>query len=144
MGILDTFLKNPQMIGDVTRFATENPQIAKAALSLFSSKEGSVGGTRGLDGILGSLKSGGLGDVVSSWLGNGANKAISPSQLESALDADTLSQFARKAGVSKSEASAVLAGILPGIVDKLSPDNRMPDAGALEGVIGKLMGRVAA
>ena len=39
MGILDTLLKNPDMLGDVAKFATENPEIAKAAMEFFSSSD---------------------------------------------------------------------------------------------------------
>ena len=70
MGMLDAFLKNPKMIGDVAKFAKDNPQVAKAAMGLLSSS----GGSGGLGGVLGALQSKGLGDLVSSWVGTGANK----------------------------------------------------------------------
>jgi len=125
------------MIGDVASFAAENPEIAKAAMSFFSSGDGSGGG---LADIVGSLQSGDLGDVVSSWLGSGDNLAVAPDKLESALGSDKISAFADQAGVSGSEASALLAGILPQIVDKLSPDGQLPDAGGLHSILGGLMG----
>ena len=137
MGMLDALVKNPQMIGDVAKFASENPQIAKAALSLLSSSGGGSGG--GLGSVLGALQSKGLGDVVSSWVSTGANKSISPEQVQSALGQEKLSQFAKQAGVSGSEASAALAGMLPGLVDKLSPDGKLPDAKGIESMIGKFL-----
>jgi uncharacterized protein YidB (DUF937 family) len=136
MGMLDTLIKNPQMIGDVASFAADNPEVAKAAMSFLSSGDGSGGG---LAEIVGSLQSGDLGDVVSSWLGSGDNLAVAPDQLQSALGSDKISAFADQAGVSGSEASALLAGILPQIVDKLSPDGQLPDAGGLDGLLGGLM-----
>lgn len=52
-----------------------------------------------------------------------------------------LEQFASKAGIgSCNDASTVLAGLLPGLVDKLSPDGKLPDAGGLDGLIGGLLG----
>lgn len=137
MGMLDALIKNPEMIGDVAKFASDNPEIAKAAMDLFSSSKGAGGG---LGDIVGALQSGGLGDAVSSWLGGGDNVAVAPDQLKSALGADRISQFAEQAGVSGSEASAVLAGILPQIVDKLSPDGQLPDSGGLDSMLGGLMG----
>ena len=136
MGMLDTFMKNPQMIGDVAKFAADNPQIAKAALSLLSTS----GGGSGLGGVLGALQSKGLGDVVSSWVGTGANKAISPEQVHSALGSAQVQQFAQQAGIGGKEASAALAGLLPSLVDKLSPDGKLPDAKGIESMIGKLIG----
>lgn len=136
MGLLDALMKNPEMLGDVAKFAADNPEISKAAMSLFSSSEGSG---RGLDGIVAALQSGGLGDAVTSWLGSGDNKAVAPQDLQAALGDDTIAQFADKAGVSGSEASAVLAGILPQIVDKLSPDGQLPDKSSLDGMLSGLM-----
>lgn len=137
MGMLDALIKNPEMIGDVAKFASDNPDIAKAAMNLFSSSSGPGGG---LGDIVGALQSGGLGDAVSSWLGGGDNIAVGPEQLKSALGGDKIAQFAEQAGVSGSEASAVLAGILPQIVDKLSPDGQLPDSGGLDSMLGGLMG----
>ena len=140
MGMLDALIKNPQMIGDVAKFAKDNPQIAKAAMSLLSSSEGGSGGG-GLGSVLGALQSKGLGDVVSSWVGTGANKSISPEQVQSALGNEKLAQFAKQAGVSGSEASAALAGMLPGLVDKLSPDGKLPDTKGIQSMIGQFLGR---
>ncbi len=39
----------------------------------------------GLDGISQKLKSGGLGDVVQSWIGSGANASVTGAELEGAL-----------------------------------------------------------
>lgn len=136
MGIFDQILKNPDMIGDIAKFAVDNPQVAGAAMKFL----GSTGGQGGVADIVSSLQSGGLGDVVSSWLGNGSNTAVAPAALESALGSDRISQFASEAGVSGSEASAILAGILPQVIDKLSPEGQLPDTGALDGVLGSLMG----
>jgi uncharacterized protein YidB (DUF937 family) len=136
MGVLDALVKNPEMIGDVAKFAKDNPQIAKAALSLLSSS----GGNSGLGGVLSALQSKGLGDAVSSWVSTGQNKAISADQVQSALGSARVQQFATQAGVSGSEASAALAGLLPGLVDKLSPDGKLPDAQGIEGLIGKFLG----
>jgi uncharacterized protein YidB (DUF937 family) len=139
MGILDALLKNPDMIGDVAKFASENPQIAKAAMNMLSSSGGSGGG---LTGLLGQLDKGGLGDAVSSWIGTGANKAVDPGKLGAALGSERVSQFANQAGVSPSEANTLLAGMLPGLVDKLSPDGKLPDKGGLDSMISGLLGNL--
>lgn len=137
MGLLDELLKNPEMMGDMAKFAADNPEIAKSVMQLLSSSSGSGGG---LGDILGSLQNGGLGDAVSSWLGSGDNHAVSPDALASALGADQVSSFADKAGVSGSEAGVLLAGLLPQIIDKLSPQGEVPDSGNLDGVLEGLLG----
>ena len=140
MGMLDALLDNTDMLGDVAKIASENPEIAKAALEMFSSANGSGSG---LTDIVGSLQSGGLGDAVASWLGSGENASVAPDQLQSALGDDAISQFAEKAGVSGGEASAMLASILPQVIDKLSPDGQLPDSGGLDDMLGSLMGTLA-
>ena len=137
MGMLDALLENPELLGNVAKFTADNPEIAKAAMNFLSSSGGSGGG---LGEIVGALQSGGLADAVSSWLGGGDNLAVAPGDLKSAPGADRIAEFAKQAGVSGSEASAVLAGILPQIVDKLSPDGKLPDAGGVDGMLGGLMG----
>ena len=139
MGLLDALMKNSGILENLGKLG-ESPQLAQAAMSLFSSKDASVGGSGGLGGILSALQGQGLEDVVSSWLGSGANKAISPSQLESARGSDTISQFASKAGIGGAEASSVLAGLLPQLVDNLSPKGGLPDAGSMEGMLKKVLG----
>jgi len=133
--MLDALIKNPQMIGDIAKFAQDNPQIAKAAMSLLSSE----GGRSGLGGVLGSLQSNGLGEVVSSWLSTGANKPVSAEQVHTALGPDRVQQFATQAGMSGGEASATLASLLPSLVDKLSPNGKLPDAQGVESLIGQVL-----
>lgn len=140
MGILDSLLKNPDMLSDVARLASENPQITEALMSMFSTRDSSVGDEQGLGGILASLESGGLGDVVSSWLGGGDNQAVGPQHIEKTLGQDKLSGFADKAGIGLGEAAALLAGVLPTIVDKLSPDGNLPESGGLDDVLAGLLG----
>jgi uncharacterized protein YidB (DUF937 family) len=141
MGILDTLIKNPQMISNIASFASENPQLAKAAMSLFSDTDGSVGGSAGIAGLIDKLQGQGLGDIVSSWIGNSDNKAITPDQVKSALGSDAVSEFASKAGISsQNDASTVLAGLLPGLVDQLSPDGKLPDGSGLQGMLGGILG----
>ena len=43
--------------------------------------------------------------------------------------------------MSADEAASGLAGALPDIVDKLTPDGKLPDAGGLDDVLGRLLGK---
>ena len=94
----------------------------------------------GLEGILAKLQSGGLGDLVSSWLGQGANAPVSPDQLSQALGADNVAQMASEAGVSPEQVSADLSTMLPGLVDQLSPNGELPSADDLSSILGGLFG----
>lgn len=80
----------------------------------------------GIQGIVQQLESKGLGETVRSWVGKGANQAVSGDQLHTALSADVIGPLADKLGISPGELAAKLADILPGAIDKLTPDGVIP------------------
>lgn len=99
----------------------------------------------GLQGLIGKLQSGGLSSVVSSWVGTGANQAVSGEQLQQALGGDLLGQLAQQFGGNTQAAAGGLADMLPGLIDKLTPDGQVPadgGANALQGLLGGQAGDV--
>ena len=80
----------------------------------------------GLNDLVSKFQNAGHGDVVNSWVGAGPNQPIQPSQVGSALGQQTISDLARQAGVSEQELLNQLAQSLPGLVDRLSPNGRLP------------------
>jgi uncharacterized protein YidB (DUF937 family) len=82
---------------------------------------GSVGG------LLQQLQQGGLGNEVASWLGNGANHAISSDQLRAALGNEQLQQMAQSAGLPIDKLLAMLSQQLPQSVDQMSPDGSLQE-----------------
>jgi uncharacterized protein YidB (DUF937 family) len=80
----------------------------------------------GLGGLLEKLQQGGLGDVAKSWVGTGQNQPISPGSLGSALGPSLIKTLAEKTGLSEQEVAAQLSQALPGFVDKLTPQGRLP------------------
>mgnify|MGYP001824162299 CR=1 FL=1 len=100
-------------------------------------------GGQGLDiaGLLGSFNEGGLADLVSSWLGDGANETLSPEQLTATLGPEKISEFARQMGLSENEAAGGLSAALPNMIDKASSDGSLLDSiGGIEGALN-LAGR---
>jgi uncharacterized protein YidB (DUF937 family) len=106
---------------------------------------GSGGGGFDLGSLLSKMDSGGLGAVAQSWLGDGSNDSISPSQVTDMLGADKLSEFSSKLGLSKEEAAGGLSDALPHIVDKASSGGSLLDSlGGVSGAMGmasKLFGK---
>ena len=80
----------------------------------------------GLGELLKQLQQGGQGNVAQSWIGTGANKAISQDHLEGALGADALDTLADQTGMPRRDLLTELARQLPGFVDQLTPDGRIP------------------
>ena len=137
MGLLDDLTKGGSL-GSLSDLVTQNPEVLNAAKSLLNPNDGAVGGAVGLEELIGKLSASGLGDQVASWLSSGANQSISAQQLTSALDSDTLKQFADQAGIDLGQAGAALASVLPGLIDQLSPGGKAPSGDALSSLLSKL------
>lgn len=80
-----------------------------------------------LPGLIKKLTTGGLGDLVQSWVGKGKNLPLSADQVKSALDSKTLSGIASQLGLSEDAAASKVAGALPQLINKLTPDGQVPD-----------------
>lgn len=107
--------------------------------ALKSALSGLSGSGEGIDlsGLLGSLNSSGLAEIAQSWLGDGANQAISPEQIGDVVGQDKLADFASKLGLSVEEAQGGLSEALPQMVDKASSGGSLLDSiGGVEGVLG--------
>lgn len=108
-------------------------------------KAGGLGGLGGLGaglgaGGLGALLSGGLGDLIKqfqgagkgdvadSWVHTGPNKEIAPTDLSKVLTAQQIDFLTTRSGLSRDELLAGLSQQLPAVVDKLTPDGRLPSA----------------
>lgn len=94
----------------------------------------------GLDQVLGQLQGAGLGDAVSSWIGTGANQAVDPAALGSALGSDQVAALAQQSGLSPEQAEQGLSQLLPGLVNGMSPDGQLPDASSAQDLLGQLGG----
>ena len=76
--------------------------------------------------MLAQLQAAGLDDVVKSWVGTGQNKPVQPDELGDALGKKTVTQMADKAGCSQDDLLTQLSKALPGLIDKLTHDGRIP------------------
>ncbi len=81
----------------------------------------------GLGDLLGQLQKGGQGEVANSWVGKGENKAIAPGDLANALGSDQIEAIASQAGMSRDDLLKGLSQYLPGVIDQLTPDGRLPN-----------------
>jgi uncharacterized protein YidB (DUF937 family) len=95
----------------------------------------------GVQGIMSKLEAAGLGDKVQSWVGTGDNKAISPDEVKRALGPEEIRGAAERAGVSEDEAASGIAGMLPQLIDQVSPDGKLPDIGPLDDMLSGFLKR---
>jgi uncharacterized protein YidB (DUF937 family) len=121
------------------------PVVLQLLSSQQSGKEQPAGksgqsGQSGLESILGSLTSGGLGDIVGSWIGGGPNKKITPSQVKKGLGPAKVKAIADQAGLSVKDASKGLSMLLPVLVNELTPKAEIPHPSALDIALEGLSG----
>jgi uncharacterized protein YidB (DUF937 family) len=105
----------------------------------------SGGALGGLGGLLGGLRGQGLGREVDSWVGHGENRPVATREVERAFDPDELDEAARRAGTDRGSLLEELSRMLPGMVDGMTPNGRMPQreeelGGGVGGLLGRLLG----
>ena len=85
----------------------------------------------GLGGLVNKLQQGGLGDVVNSWVGSGQNQPVSPGQLGSALGPSIMKTVSQLTGISEDDLAKQLSQVLPGVVNSLTPNGKLPTVAEL-------------
>ena len=91
----------------------------------------------GLGGLVNKLQQGGLGDVVNSWVGSGQNQPVSPSQLGQALGPSVMKTVSQLTGISEDDLSKQLSQVLPGVINGLTPNGRLPTMTELSKMMGQ-------
>ena len=80
---------------------------------------------------------GDLASKAKSWLGDGANESVSPSQVQDAIGLDKIKSFADKLGIGTDEASGKLSEIMPELIDRSSRGGSLLDSvGGIKGLGG--------
>jgi len=95
-----------------------------------------IGGGDKMDigGLVSGLQEKGLGDIASSWLGDGENAEISNEQLQNVLGGEKIAQAAAQLGTDEGSLLNSLKEALPQLVDQSS------SGGSLLGSIGGVAG----
>lgn len=127
-------------LGGLIGLVASNPQLLQTITGMLSN-DGAQGG---LGGLVARFQQAGLGDVIGSWVSSGQNQTISGEQLSDVLGPDALSSLAEKLGVSEGDAASQLSSILPGLIDRLTPQGQAPADGLgnsddLMGMLGGLL-----
>ena len=130
MGLLD-MLVGP-MLGSLAGLSDEGHEELVKEVGVLLEKEGD------LEGLLLRFEQGGLGDQVASWVSEGPNLPLTAEQVTAILDHGEVQAIAQKLGLPAQEVSEHLALLLPQLVDKLTPEGKIPPWGALGGLLGTL------
>ncbi len=122
MGLLETL--SQQVKGAIGDKSSDPSGLVAGVLDAIQSK-----GTGGLGSLVQDFHDKGLGNAVSSWIGTGPNQPITPAQVESVLGTDRVRTIAGKLGLPPAAVTTGLAAVLPHVIDKLTPEGRVPAAG---------------
>lgn len=90
------------------------------------------GGQEGLYKLVSQLESGGLTRKVWSWVCPGSNQPVTGAELGNALGGDKIEQLAQQTGTSQNHVTDELAQHLPRVIDRLTPDGRVPGQADME------------
>jgi uncharacterized protein YidB (DUF937 family) len=124
MGLFDEIMS----VAGVAGSSTEQQHAGALGAIMEYVNSPQVGGIGGLQKM---FEEKGLGGVIGSWVGSGQNLPISQDQLQSVLHSGALQQVAEKAGIDPSQLTSMMTTLLPHVVDKLTPNGQVPEAGAL-------------
>lgn len=94
----------------------------------------------GVSGLVEKFQQGGLGEIVSSWVGTGDNLAISAEQIQSVLGNEQIAGLAAKLGLDSSQVAQQVAEHLPTLIDRLTPNGEVPQGGDLLSQGASLLG----
>ncbi|HWQ25816.1 MAG TPA: YidB family protein [Chlorobaculum sp.] len=129
--------------GDPAISGLGTDQLTSALGNLFKGEDGHLD----FGSLIAKMQAGGMGDIVTSWLGHGEKVPISPEAITNLIGADKVTAFASQLGLSDQNAKSAIADALPVMVEKAAPsgsivENLVEKAGeGLKGVkdaIGKL------
>ena len=80
----------------------------------------------GLGGLLKQFQQNGQGEIANSWVGTGANRDMSESDMAKSIGMDDIDTLSKHTGLSRDDLLAGLRRELPGAIDELTPDGRVP------------------
>ena len=121
---------------DATTGLDTNQLISALGSLLGGGSEGSID----LGGLVSKFTQGGLGDIVSSWLGDGENQPVSADKIKDLLGEERIAEFSSKLGIGEESGARGLADALPSILDNASKggsllDNLIGSMGGAKGVM---------
>lgn len=107
----------------------ENSSSGSSNNSLGSIMDLIGGQSGGLNGLMDVFASKGMINLLQSWIGKGNNLPISSEQISKLLGDKKLNSVAQKTGTDSKNASSMISDFLPQLIDKITPDGKVPSDG---------------
>ncbi len=119
MGLLDGLLGN--VVGSLAGDDPQHGNLLNSVIGMVTNQQ-----SGGIGGILSAFQGGGLGNLVESWISTGKNLPVSAQQIQQVLGSGKIAELAASAGLTPDVVKSKLTEFLPMIIDKLTPDGKIP------------------
>ena len=80
----------------------------------------------GVDAVVKKFQDSGFKRQVNSWISTGKNEALSSIEVGQAIGIEKIKKLAEAAGVDVNKARDLLAEYLPIVIDKATPEGKLP------------------
>jgi uncharacterized protein YidB (DUF937 family) len=109
-------------------FAGNSAKFMQVVTAMLANKSGSggAGGGGGLADIIAGFQKSGMGKLSDSWVGTGPNEAVTPAQIEQGLGKEKIQELINQTGMKEPELLDKLSKMLPGMIDKMTPEGKLP------------------
>jgi uncharacterized protein YidB (DUF937 family) len=139
-GLIGDVLGSVQSGGGEAGVGQQHADVATNLLQMLSSGQGA-----GLGGLVQSFEAAGVGHLIQGWISTGPNPPGTVSQIQQGLGHTNLQALAQRTGMSVSALLPVLVQVLPVLIDKMTPDGRIPQQthggqGGLGSILDGLLG----
>lgn len=94
----------------------------------------------GLQQVIVQLQHSPIAEQVSSWVGAGRNKPVTPDEVADAVGEENVQSIADRAGMTVEQVRNGLAEVLPTLVSTLTPTGQMPDTQQITDVLKQVPG----
>ena len=116
--------------GDSTDYTDQLEEFFKPSPTGGPTAKGVIGAllTGGMMDLVHQFRGAGKADAMDSWIARGPNKAVSSQDLSHVLTEEQIAFLTQRTGLSREELLAGLSERLPQVVDRLTPEGRVPTA----------------
>ncbi len=89
--------------------------------------KGATSGGGPLGELMKQFQEKGQGDIFGSWVGSGPNQAIDAKHMQEVIGDEKMEEMSQSTGLSNAQLAEELAKYLPKVVDKMTPDGKLPE-----------------
>lgn len=126
---------------------SQQPGIDATQASLLPAMAGLIQQLGGIEGLAAKFQQAGLGGKIAQWISTGPNPPTNAEEVQAALGSH-VDDIAQQTGQDTAAVASGLSALLPGLVDRLTPDGQAPSRDDLhQGLesllktgLGKLLG----